>query len=223
MSSLSVSKSNIKSQKDPEPYDPKLDDINVSAFIPIQLIMIPTPRESKIKFIDFEESQSDEESSETQRKKRIEEKTVEKSVNFTIVIADFKISKKRSHKLLGIDFPNGSIIYHKVEKGTFSHLSPQRGGVVDGTYLLSRSNNILLHLINGKLNYFGLFDKEKCDICNIPLKKAYRCYDCHPKKRKHLTCFCKACYIKRDHTSHRAIALQYNDDLFADFPDLAKL
>lgn len=205
-------KSNIKSQKDPEPYDPKLDDIDASVFIPIQLVMIPTPRESKIKFIDFEESQSDEESSETQRRKRIEEKTVERRVNFTIVIADYK-SGKRSKKLLGIDFPNGSIIYHKVEDGTLEN----------GAYMLSRSNNILVHLINGKLNYFGLFDKEKCDICNIPLKKAYHCYDCHPKKRKHLTCFCKACYIKRDHTSHRAIALQYDDDLFSDFPDLAKL
>jgi len=212
-----MSKSNIKAQKEPDPYDSKLDDIQTTSFIPIRLIMIPTPRETKIKFIDFEESQSDEESSETQRKKRIEEKTVERPVNFTVILAYFK---KKTKQLLGLEFPNGAIIYHKVESDTIKD---------DQQYSLSRSNNILVHLIKGKLNYFGLFDKDKCDICNIPLKKAYHCYDCkskHPKnpeKRKHLTCFCKACYIKRDHTGHRAIALQYNDDLFADYPDLAKL
>ena len=202
-------KSNIKTPKEPEPYDPKLDDIKISNFIPIQLVMIPTPRETKIKFIDFEESQSDEESSETQRRKRIEEKTVEKSVSFTLISAKYK-----SKNLLGIEFPNGSIIYKKAELEYTNQAE---------WCLLSRSDNMLVHLIAGNLNYFGLFDKTKCDICNIPLKKAYHCYDCHPKKRKNLTCFCKACYIKRDHTGHRAIALQYNDDLFANFPALADL
>jgi hypothetical protein len=211
-------KSNIKKPGSEEISDPKLDDIEITQFIPVQILMIPTPRERKIKFIDFEESQSDEESSETQRRKRIEEKTVEKIVGFTLILANRDIGNKIKH-MLGIEFPWGSIIYQSMESGNIENKKAEPSG----SYYLSRSNNILVHFIGNKLNYFGLFDKDKCDICNIPLRKAYHCYDCQPKKRKHLTSFCKSCYIKREHAGHRSIALQYNDELFADFPSLAKL
>jgi len=217
-------KSNLREQQQTVQYDARLDDLELLQQFPWKVYMVPTPRTFKIRFVDFEESQSDEESSEIRIEKKIKERTTEKwSDAFRILIARQKIKIKKKKKktegpkvkieynfLLGIEFPNGHIVYQKTEirKNDLA------------MFAISKRNNILLHIpVQGKL-FMGLIGMGRCNICNIRLKRLYRCYDCEPKKQKTMTDFCKACYIKREHAGHRAIVLNYDEDLFDDYPYL---
>ena len=153
----------------------------------------------------------------------IKERTTEKWLdNFRILISRQKIKIKKKKKkhgpkikieynfLVGIEFPNGCVVYQKAEF--------KKNEIA--MYAFSKKNNILLNIpIRGKL-FVGLIHMGRCNICNIRLRRLYRCYDCEPKKQKTMTDFCKACYIKRDHPGHRAIVLNYDEDILDEYPYL---
>jgi len=187
--------------------------------IDISVFMIP-PLKSKRKRINFtgdiEKSEdlsiSEEDSFEKQRK--ASEQWIH---DYQAIIAkrDTNLSKgikksKNPYKahyqpLLGIKFPNNEVIYMKANFFT------------SGNNLMgytSDSHNILLNLPHEGKVFLGLKNRTRCEICATPLIKVYRCFDCKPHKSNQKIDFCKSCYKKRKHGSHRVIPLNYSEEIF---------
>ena len=187
--------------------------------------MIPTPKKHVVKFVNFDESMDSEsdESSGTRIERKFAERTTEKWIDtFNILIAQVpghskpekksKKSKKSKSKntskktdpkqLIGIQFPNGCIVYINIS-------FKQNEKCI---YAISESQNIFF-MMKGPKVFIGLLSRGKCSSCNKRLKKVYRCFDCIPSHHGKAD-FCKACYTKREHDGHRAIALTLDEDLY---------
>lgn len=192
-------------------YDSRLDDIEPLRVFNWRVFMIPVPRKPLTEFVDDDESDSLETIQELEHKERTTERWID---TFHVIMARLQIKYKKNGKLrkkpkydsmLGIEFPDGKIIYFRAQ------YKKSHGDIAAIT---TNNHNLLFNIPEKNAPFLGLKNMTRCDICRRNLRKIYRCFDCNPKKSHHKTDFCKTCYIKREHVSHRVIALCYDEDVY---------
>jgi len=190
--------------------------------VDIPMFMVP-PLKSNRKNIQFVGDIEDDENLSISEEDSFDKQRKAKEIwihGYQIIIAKRDMNLVKSHKkkksknnpykahfqpLLGIKFPNNEVIYMKA---TFYHSGGNMAGCT------SDNHNIIVNFpIEGKV-FMGLKERSRCEICSKPLIKVYRCYDCKPHKSYSKIDFCKACYKKRKHASHRVVALNYQEDIF---------